>query len=172
MGANINLLRKQGHLLIACPKSDFNLYAYVANSPVNRADGLGTCPDDPTIGSLDQWPPEWPRPDENSGWPKPSGPSRVRLPPGIRTTPTEGRPGTRVPVDYLNQPKINPSNPTLPANPTFWDRLRLLFGGAAQIFQNWPRMDTLPPMVLPNTQIKRLVCSMDPSNPGCLGPPI
>jgi RHS repeat-associated protein len=118
------------------------------------------------FGKLDSWPP--PGPGRGPfGWPEPGGKPVVRLPPGISTTPTEGKPEVRVPTDTVPQPRINPSNPTLPANPTFWDRVRLILGGAGQIFHNWPRFDVVPPTVMPNTMIRQMVCTSNPNNPGC-----
>jgi RHS repeat-associated protein len=119
----------------------------------------------------DRWPPIYPPPDGRFGWPKPGGPPTVRLPPGIRTTPVEGQPGTRVPTDTVNQPKLNPGNPRLPANATTLDKIRLILGAAAQLFKNF-RGSFPTPAVEPRSMMETVICNMNPNNPGCKGPPI
>ncbi len=128
----------------------------------------------PAIGSYDQWPPEWPPVDPTNGWgTKTTGPPRVTLPGGepINKTPQTGKPGVEVDPNYVNQPRINPSKPQLPSNATFWDKVKSILAGAAEIFGG-TATDILGPVVLPATQIRHQVCTQNPANPGCSkGPP-
>jgi RHS repeat-associated protein len=100
-------------------------------------------------GSLDQWPPHWPRLDPNYGWrPRPVGAPKVTLPVGepIKMTPQTGNPGTKVPSEYLNQPRVNPGNPRIPANLSTWDKIRFFIGAGARTIGNF-----FGPMLMPSS---------------------
>lgn len=76
-------------------------------------------------GTNDQWPPQWPRPGRNFGWPEPTprsaGPPQVTTPEGpVRTTPQRGSPGVRVDPNEVRAPKLDPEDPQIPQNLSRW----------------------------------------------------
>ena len=115
-------------------------------------------------GTLDQWPPASPGRGP-FGWPEPSGPPTVRLPEGIRTTPTTGEPGIRVDPNYVNQPRVNPSDPRL-TNLSIWQKIVFFISAGARVIGNVGGRITVPsPISWP--AYKNAMCQANPGDPSC-----
>jgi RHS repeat-associated protein len=95
----------------------------------------------------------------------PSAPPRVTLPGGepINMTPQTGKPGIEVDPNYVNQPRLNPGNPKIPANLSVWQRIGFWIGAGARVLANFGGRITI---VVTGPVGK---CQINPWEPSCRG---
>ncbi|HEV7473479.1 MAG TPA: S8 family serine peptidase [Pyrinomonadaceae bacterium] len=120
-----------------------------------------------SAGTLDQWPPQWPRAadgySEKFGW-------RTNPPEPLKQFPEKIRIG---PKGVESRPEFDPTKVPeneSPGNSRARGAVNAL-GKLLQIYMFYSTgaflIDIVPPMVLPGTMVKRQVCQQNPNNPGC-----
>jgi hypothetical protein len=144
--------------------SDENTYWDAGSAAYFQSFGKYFLGGNPLFGSLDQWPPQWPRLDRTLGWgePKTSTP-RVTLPGGepINMNPERGMPVVRQP-ENPRMPGFDPnSNLRTPANPSFWQRWGLRMALAWRAFMSGAG-GSGDFIIVPNPALFR--CQFDPSS--------